>query len=115
MTSLRWKEPAVGELGFLKQTPTMSSLPRVVGTKVTRWTAFCSTQTSTKFNLTNVIGIKGLVWFSSFMICVDNCVVNLPEHRFLRSGLLSHDDVDEKPTKQYAPNSTFFGGDDSRR
>ncbi|TWW63808.1 uncharacterized protein C7orf57 homolog [Takifugu flavidus] len=29
-------------------------------------------------------------------------------------GLLSHDDVDEKPTKQYAPNSTFFGDDDSR-
>lgn len=49
------------------------------------------------------------------MLCVDNCVANVPEHCFLRSGLLSHDDVDEKATKQYAPNSTFFGGDDSRR
>ncbi|CAG10298.1 unnamed protein product [Tetraodon nigroviridis] len=28
-------------------------------------------------------------------------------------GLLSHDDVDEKPTKAYTPHSNFFGGDES--
>lgn len=46
---------------------------------------------------------------------VDNCAVNVIDQRLLPAGLLSHDDVDEKPTKPYAPHSNFFGGDDSRR